>query len=280
MLYTLKNNEIKLNVSDLGAELYSIQKNDDDYEYLWQGDPSYWKRRAPILFPIVGKLKDNEYSYNSEIYTMSQHGFARDMKFEMVEKSDHSIVFKLHHNEMSMKIYPFEFELELSYHLKKNQVMVSYSVKNLNTFTMPFSIGGHPAFNWIDTLSSEFLFNTNNLQSYTLTDQGISLHKRDLTVKDKSIEISKELFSNDALILEDISSVVYVNGDRQVELEFNGFPYLGLWSKPSGAPFICIEPWFGIADTENHNKNIMEKKGIQLLKSLSVFKAHYVIKIS
>lgn len=280
MIYTLKNNKIKVQINDFGAELSSIKKIDEDYDYMWQGNPEYWKRRAPILFPIVGKLIDNQYSYNGKNYTMTQHGFARDMTFEVIDQREESIAFQLTYNESTLAMYPFKFELIITYTLKGDGIIVRYIVKNLEDQVLPFSIGAHPAFNWDESSPAKFAFKEHHLESYQLESGGISLNKTPVTMGHHTVDINKELFKNDALILEDIHAVTFINGERSVEMIFNGFPYLGLWSKPTGAPFVCIEPWYGLADIIGHNQIITEKKGIQLLDNRGIFDTHYIIKIS
>ncbi|MBN2797240.1 MAG: aldose 1-epimerase family protein [Clostridia bacterium] len=278
MNYTLKNDTMSVVISDFGAELQNITSS-DGYEYLWQGDEAYWGRRAPILFPIVGKLKDDIYYYNDETYSMTQHGFARDLKFELVNSTKNSFEFSLTENEETLKKYPFKFELKLGYHLKKNHITVTYYVKNNDNKIMPFSIGAHPAFNWEKESSAYFEFETGLLSTYVISPDGVLDQKVNIAAANGKLRIHEALFKNDALIMDDIEKVTYWNENKGVEMSFKGFPYVGLWSKPTGAPFICIEPWHGIADFIYHDQNLMHKKDMIHLNPGEAFESEYIIKI-
>jgi galactose mutarotase-like enzyme len=278
MNYTIKNDQMSISVSSHGGELQSI-KDTSDYEYLWQGNPDYWARRAPILFPIVGKLKNNTYKYNETTYVMTQHGFARDMAFKLVEESETTLVFELCESQESLSKYPFKFTLRLGYTLTEQSVLVSYYVKNTDSKVLPFSIGAHPAFNWDKSSSAYFEFEEGLLSTYVISPDGILNEKVNIAAANGKLRIHEALFENDALIMDDIEKVTYWNNDRGVEMTFKGFPYVGLWSKPSGAPFVCIEPWHGIADFIDHKQDILSKKGIILLEENQFFTSEYEIKI-
>lgn len=280
MNFEIKNQYLKVLVSDHGGELQSLKKSQEDYEYLWQGSPEFWGRRAPILFPIVGKLLEDTYTYKGKSYHMTQHGFARDMTFDLYHATEDSIALLLRDNEETYKKYPFNFELLLSYTLEGDKLVVGYHVKNMESETMPFSIGAHPAFNWEENKTAHFEFETDFIESLILTPNGIDLNKTLIATPEGRLKIDQRLFKNDALILEDTNQVTFVNGDRRVSMTFEGFPYLGLWSKPTGAPFVCIEPWHGLADVVGHKGEILEKKGIIHLASGMTFTSQYVIKIS
>ena len=289
MNYEMKNEYIKAKIKSFGAELNSLQKIDDSLEYIWQGDKEFWARHSPILFPIVGRLKNDSYFYKNQKYNMSQHGFARDKEFEIVEKKDDFIEFKLSSDEKTLKIYPFSFELYLSYKLERNSLIVSYKVINKSDEKMLFSIGAHPAFNWTlkENEQKEDYFlefeNIKNTKRYFLNELGLVYNSIDLEIKDNKIALNEELFKNDALVFNDsnIKSVTLRNNknDKFIKLNFENFPYLGVWSKPSGAPFICIEPWLGVADEIGINQKFEEKKGIISLKKYEIFEASYSIEI-
>jgi len=291
MKYIIKNKQIQIEVSSFGAELQSLKTLENDAEYLWQGNPKYWNRTSPVLFPIVGKLLDDEYLYKNESYSMSQHGFARDKKFKIIEQNDNFLKFMQNSDVETLKIYPFEYNLYISYEIKETQVKISYEVVNKSEDKMFFSIGAHPAFNWPignekkEDYYFEFtsLFEDENLKVFPLLENGISNKKIDIKLDQNKLDISTDTFKNDALILknENINSVKLKNykNDKFIQVDFDNFTYLGLWSKPNGAPFVCIEPWYGIADFVNHNKNIEEKEGINVLNSKEVFHSSYVIKL-
>lgn len=288
MQYQISNNFVTACVKELGAELFSLKRNGVDLEYIWQADNEYWGRHAPILFPIVGKLLDDEYIYKDKTYKMNQHGFARDMKFDLVEEKKNYLCFKLQQTSQTLEKYPFDFELFISYKLIENSLKISYKVINRSTETMPFSIGAHPAFNWPlgNERKSECYFrfeDTDYLQRYPLTKDGISSSKEEVELLDERLFLNKKIFKNDAIVISDLEnkSILYKNctNDKYVRVDFNDFEYLGLWSKPSGASFVCIEPWHGIADFVNHNKNIEDKAGMKFLKEGEIFESFYTIEI-
>ncbi|WP_368031133.1 aldose 1-epimerase family protein [Arcobacter sp. s6] len=288
MNYEIKNALISAKIDSLGAQLNSLKNNNQNLEYMWQANPKYWNRHAPILFPIVGRLKDDEYFYDGKTYKMSQHGFARDCEFELVKQEDDYLRFRLKSSEKSLEIYPFFFELNLSYELVENKLVISYEVKNKTDGKMLFSIGAHPAFNWpLDNEEKNDCFfefqNIKNTKRYFLNDKGLVYKSADLEIKDNKIPLSEELFKDDALVFNDlnIKQVTFKNSKNKnyVKLQFEKFPYLGLWSKPSGAPFLCIEPWFGVADSYDSSKNLEDKKGIISLKKDEIFSCFYSIEI-
>ena len=289
MNYEIKNSFIKAKIKSFGAELNSLQKIDEDLEYIWQGDSKYWNRHSPILFPIVGRLKNDSYTYQNQKYNMTQHGFARDKEFELVINEADFIEFRLKSDEKTLEIYPFAFELYLSYKLEKSKLIVSYKVINKSDDKMLFSIGAHPAFNWTlkeDEKKEDYFIEFEDLKQtkrYFLNDLGLLYKKEDLKIIDNKIPLNEKLFKNDALVFNDLNikrvSLKSIKNENFVRLNFEKFPYLGIWSKPSGAPFICIEPWFGIADDENSIQNFEEKKGLITLEKDKVFSSFYSIEI-
>lgn len=288
MQYKISNTFLEVSIKDFGAELCSLKKRNDSTEYIWQGDKKYWNRHAPILFPIVGKLIDNEYIYENRTYTMGQHGFARDKVFDVFIKEDDYICFKLVDSKDTFEIYPFNFELYLAYRLINNKLEVSYKVVNKSQKEMLFSIGAHPAFNWPlkKDNKEDYYFefeDTNELERLPLTQDGISDNKEIVDLENSKLYLNEELFKDDALVIENLENktITFKNTQdtRSIKMSFDGFDYLGLWSKPSGAPFICIEPWHGIADFIGHNKKLEEKKGIITLLANEIFESSYTISI-
>ena len=289
MNYEIKNEFIKAKIKSFGAELNSLQKIDEDLEYIWQGDSKYWNRHSPILFPIVGRLKNDSYTYQNQKYNMSQHGFARDKEFEVIKNEVDFIEFRLKSDEKTLEIYPFAFELYLSYKLEKSKLIVSYKVINKSDDKMLFSIGAHPAFNWTlkeDEKKEDYFIEFEDLKQtkrYFLNDLGLLYKKEDLKIIDNKIPLNEKLFKNDALVFNDVNIKIITlknsNNENFVKLNFKNFPYLGIWSKPSGSPFICIEPWFGIADDENSIQNFEEKKGLISLQKNEIFSCFYSIEV-
>ncbi|QKF78033.1 aldose 1-epimerase family protein [Arcobacter defluvii] len=288
MTFELKNDFLKVKINSFGAELNSLQKIDNSCEYIWQANSKYWARHSPILFPIVGRLKEDSYFYKDKKYSMSQHGIARDKEFEVVNKKENFIEFRLCSDEKSFEIYPFSFELYLSYKLEKSSLIISYKVVNKSDEKILFSIGAHPAFNWTldenEKKEDYFLeFEVDKIKRYFLDEKGLLFKSDDLKLENNKLFLNEELFKDDALVFEDsnIKQVVFksVKNEKFIKVNFDNFPYLGIWSKPSGAPFLCIEPWFGVADDKNSNQKLEEKKGINSLKKDEEFFCFYSIEI-
>lgn len=274
-----------------GAELTSIKYHGE--EFLHQGEKVldsngkvYWKRRAPILFPIVGSLKNNTTIINGEKFEMLQHGFARDMKFDMLKISEREHIYVLKYNQETLKMYPFKFELYVSYLIDNNKLIVKYKVKNLDDKTMFFGIGGHPAFA-INLKENkyrlEFDEKEENAKFYQL-DNGLISYKNNYINKsimsnEKSISIGKDTFTHDAIIMGNLESKkirLIENNNTRLVLDFTGFKYLGIWSKKN-APFICIEPWYTTADYTDSNSIFEEKKENIKLEENEEFECSYSI---
>jgi len=280
--YEIKNSFIKAQIKSFGAELNSLKKCDENFEYIWQANSKYWARHSPVLFPIVGRLKEDSYFYKNKKYSLSQHGFARDKEFEIVQNEADFIEFRLKSDEKSLEFYPFFFELDIGYKLDKNSLIVSYKVKNKSDEKMYFSIGAHPAFN---TQIGDFLEfeNIKTTKRYFLDEKGLIYKNEDLNLENSKLYLDKDLFKDDALVFNDsnIKQITLKNIENKsgVKVKFDNFPYLGIWSKPNDAPFVCIEPWFGIADEENANQKIEDKKGILSLEKEEEFFCFYTIEV-
>ena len=287
MNYEIKNSFIRVKINSFGAELNSLQKCGEELEYIWQGDSKYWNRHSPILFPIVGRLKNDSYIYKNQKYSMTQHGFARDKEFEVFKNEADFIEFRLKSDEKTFEIYPFSFELYLSYKLEKSSLIVSYKVINKSDEKMLFSIGAHPAFNLSlkENEKKEDCFlefeNIKQTKRYFLNDKGLVYKNEDLKIIDNKIALNEELFKNDALVFNDLNmksvSLKNLKNEKFIKVNFDNFPYLGIWSKTSGSPFVCIEPWFGVADEKNSTQKLEDKKGIITLQKDEIFSCFYSI---
>lgn len=270
------DSEARINV--LGAELSSF--NYKKQEYIWQANPAVWGRHAPILFPIVGKLRHNSYTFQEKTYTMGQHGFARDRKFVVVDHSDTAVSLLLQADESTKAIYPFDFALEVTYSMQPYGIQVSYKVSNTQSANpIWFSIGAHPGFN-IPLDASESLadyeldFHNAALQCidvYPLVGGYLSKEKESLPISDGILAISEALFENDALIMDVHApakiSIRSKKSGKGVAMSYSAFRWLGIWTKAPGAGFICIEPWNGIADTVDHDQQLETKWGIYSLNA-------------
>ncbi len=289
MTQTISNKYLTLSVKAMGAEMVQLQK--DKVEYLWQADANYWGRHAPILFPIVGRLLDDEYIYKGQRYAMGQHGFARDQPFKLVEKAKDSLTFELVSNEELYKIYPFDFVLQLKYSLVDSSVHVTYLVKNPSAQDdLLFSIGAHPAFNCPvenghrrDKYQLQFDLETAPV-AYLAENAYYTGETMEVMSKEGVLKISDSLFDRGSLTFRPNSfgkaSLVHrPSGKKYLSMSFENYPYLAIWSKDRSSPFICIEPWHGVADSVSHNKELSQKAGIIRLAPEQVFTCAYQIDI-
>jgi galactose mutarotase-like enzyme len=283
--HTIENDQLKASIAEHGAELTSLVSHSTGTEYIWQANPAHWARHAPILFPFVGKLKGDQYQYQGQTYKMGQHGFARDRQFTVTEKTSTSMKLLLKADKESRVNYPFDFELVVSYTLSGNSLKVSYQVLNPADEPIYFSIGGHPAFNCPLEAGKQrgdyhLQFNSaEDTEVHYLTDGVFAGAKEPF--KGNCITLPEDRFDRDALVFKSLesSSVSLVDNDHKAWLNFDyeGFPYLGIWSKSRTSPFVCIEPWFGIADQASHDGDITKKEGVMKLKASEIFQSEYSI---
>jgi len=248
----------------------------------------YWNRHAPVLFPIVGKLKKNQTVINGRTYEMSQHGFARDLEFEPVTKLDNFHSYVLKSNPSTLVKYPYEFSLYTTYRTDENKLTTIYKVINEGENNMPFGIGGHPAFiiDRQDLLNEEYYLefeeDENKIHFLYLVDGLIGTeYARNRMVDKRRIPINKDSFNDDAIIMKGITSnkisLKKKTGNKTLlTMDFTGFPYLGIWAKP-GAPFICIEPWYTTADTVKSTGNFAEKPDTIMLNPKQSFECKYTV---
>ena len=286
----ISNDKLTASIKQKGAELCSLVSKETEIEYMWQGNPEYWGRHAPVLFPIVGQVKEGEYEYRDRKYNLSQHGFARDQEFEIVYQTGNLVSLKLKASEESKSKYPADFELVISYSLVDDRIDCKYEVINKEDETMHFSLGLHPGFScplgdgttfddYELTFSENETLDRHLLEGPFLSGEVVESYLND----ESSISVSHELFKDDALIFEGFKSKsIRLRSSKNkhfVEMGLEGFPLIGLWSKPnSDAPFVCIEPWYGVAD-ESNRKPFEQKKGIQVIKGNGHWKARTYIKV-
>ena len=282
MTTTITKSGLKATISIKGAELISLQ-DEQNTEFIWEGNPEFWGKHSPVLFPIVGTLKNNSYQYQEKTYHLSRHGFARDMEFSIIEKTENSVTFSLSSSAETLKVFPFEFELQLVYTLENTGLSIQYRVFNNNETEMPFSLGAHPAFALPGNFEDYSLLWTNNDPLYyNLLDKDLlSSVTQTLVLEDRKLALNYKLFENDALVFKTprSKSVTILQKEKPLlKVTFEDFPSLGIWTKV-GAPFICIEPWFGYSDPVDANGNILEKEAIQILESKAQFHAAFQISI-
>ena len=260
-----------------GAELVSIKI--DGVERMHDGE-NFWNRHSPVLFPIVGKLKDGKTIIEGKEYQMGQHGFARDMEFEEIGKNS----YLLKSNEETKKMFPYEFELYISYEVTKNKVTTNYKVVNKDSKEMIFGLGGHPAFACEYTSGKyrlEFEDIEDKIEIYQLEDGLVKSNPEKLGkyFRENRLFLDSNTFKNDALVIKNVNSnTVYLKTETKTILAFNfdGFPYLGVWSKPD-ASFVCIEPWFNTADSVNSTGEFKDKENILRLNPGEEFNASYSV---
>ncbi|WP_299110868.1 aldose 1-epimerase family protein [uncultured Winogradskyella sp.] len=288
---TIKNDFLQINIKPKGAELCNILSVKNKTEFMWQADPTIWGSHAPNLFPIIGCMKEDSYIYNNKTYNMPKHGFVRhNDNFVVKNQSDSSITLSLTSNDTLYEYYPFLFEFEITYTLSKNTLTIHHTVKNIDIKTLFFSLGGHPAFNCPLSKDEDYtdyyleFEKDENSQTYLLNmDNGLLTNETKPVFSDGNrINLRPDLFNEDALIFKDLKSRIvslkHKTNGKVLTLDFKDFKELGIWAKPN-APYVCIEPWLGIADNETTDQNIENKEAILSLKSGSEFNASYSIEI-
>jgi galactose mutarotase-like enzyme len=280
MKETIENDQLHVTIAHAGAELSSIVHKAKQQEYLWQGSEDWWPRRSPVLFPIVGKLNNNAYRVNGKDYSLPQHGFARDMAFSVKEKENERIVFALNSNDETLAKYPFEFELLISYALSGSNLSVTYDVRNSGKNEMHFSIGAHPGFKCPLTAQEHFsdyyleFEKAETLERHLLDGGGFNGLTERVMTDTNILPLEEALFNKDAIVFKNMNSeFMYLKSkasDYSLKFSFRDFPYFGIWTKP-GAPFICLEPWCGIADNKGFTGEIKNKEGIVALQPAEQF---------
>ncbi|EPU1805054.1 aldose 1-epimerase family protein [Listeria monocytogenes] len=286
----LENEVLLVEMKTAGAELTRIFHKDTGLEYLWNADSMFWGRHSPVLFPTVGRLVDDTYLVDGKQYHLGQHGFARDRDFQVIEQTENTVRFELDADEDSLAIYPYKFKLSIIYTIEKNTVAVSYEVENTNNKRIYFSIGAHPAFHLPLTDGTTFEdyyldFGTEeNLETLCLEGPYRSGEiKKIIDEPARYLPLSYDLFKNDALIFEALKQKeMTIKSDKTphfVKVSFPEFPFVGVWTAKAGTPFLCIEPWYGIADGAGESVELRDKAGIEHLEPEAVFASEYEITV-
>ncbi|EAC2627703.1 aldose 1-epimerase family protein [Listeria monocytogenes] len=286
----LENEVLLVEMKTAGAELTRIFHKDTGLEYLWNADSKFWGRHSPVLFPTVGRLVDDTYLVDGKQYHLGQHGFARDRDFQVIEQTENTVRFELDADEDSLAIYPYKFKLSIIYTIEKNTVAVSYEVENTDNKRIYFSIGAHPAFHLPLTDGTTFEdyyldFGTEeNLETLCLEGPYRSGEiKKIIDEPARYLPLSYDLFKNDALIFEALKQKeMTIKSDKTphfVKVSFPEFPFVGVWTAKPGTPFLCIEPWYGIADGAGESVELRDKAGIEHLETEAVFASEYEITV-
>ncbi|MGF3066184.1 aldose 1-epimerase family protein [Facklamia sp. P12945] len=284
-MVTIQNSFLKVEITENGAEVQSITDLKTDYEFLWQADPFYWSRSAPILFPIVGRLQDDQYLYGGKFYQMSRHGFARDYTFTVQSQTESSASFYLKNNKNTLESYPFEFSLQVNYVLYDHKLTITFEVYNPSLEKpLYYSVGYHPAFNLPHTVGRNYP--EFNQVSYQLNPEGyyyllqtnndglVNLERAKYTEVINQ-KLRHKQFRNDALIYQvsEKAELILMDAINDVEIKFRsiGFDYVALWSPyPKRAPFLAVEAWSGLPDIANEPELFKHKRGIHSLAPQSI----------
>jgi galactose mutarotase-like enzyme len=269
-MVTIANELLQARIHPHGAELQSLYHKAHNIEYMWSGDPVWWGKYSPVLFPIVGQLRNNSYTWQGKAYTLPRHGFARDNTFIVESASDASAVFALHSSEATKAVYPFDFIFRLRYTLSGDTLAVSYEVTHTGDGDMLFSVGGHPAFavpRIQGTAYEDYFiaFSKAETAPRWLINNGLIDAPSDLLQDATQLPLTQELFYKDALVFKHLQSqeisLLSRTTPHGLTMDISAFPYLGIWAAKD-APFVCLEPWQGIADAVDHNGLLEEKEGI------------------
>lgn len=285
----IKSSFLDVLINNNGAEIASI-KNKKGIEYVWDANPSIWGSSAPVLFPIIGGLKNGLYSFEGKEYKVNKHGFIRNNKKLVVKNHiDNSITFQYKYSEETLKNYPFEFEFNIRFSVEESTINVHHEIINHGDHTMFFSLGGHPAFRcplYKDENYEDYQIKfekKETSETHLLNNNGLLSGQTKLLLNNTDIlPLKHSLFKDDALILKNLKSkkvnLMHKTKGSILSFEFNDFDYLGIWAKPEG-DFVCIEPWLGVTDNENTDGNFKTKEGIKKLQPKTLFKAYYSIVI-
>jgi galactose mutarotase-like enzyme len=289
-MITIGNGIWHARVAETGAELKGLTFLPTGQEYIWRGDPSWWSGSAPVLFPVIGGLKGGRYTWQDRSYALPSHGFARTSQFTVIHSTEDSAVLHLSSSAATREQYPFDFALTVSFQLERAGISVRYEVSNAGTCRLYFSIGSHPAFvvpfaggvleNYYvlfekeETLERHFL--TDGVMDATRTETALE-NSRVLSFTRGTFERGAMVFRNP---LSREFSIRNSLNSHSIRLETEGVPYLGIWTKPGGAPFLCIEPWHGLPDRSDTTGRFEEKEGILTLEPGSLFTTGYRIEIT
>lgn len=271
MVHYIENEYLKIGVKEFGCELTSIYSKEADFEYLWQGNEEFWTGQSPILFPIVGRLIEDKYRLNGKEYTMPKHGFARKLPFTFLSDEENKLKFILSESEETLAVYPYKFDLIITFSLEGRSLRVSHDIINKNEDVMYFSLGAHPAFNC--KLGDRLIFDENETLETVKIDLVNSLRLPEtypVLSDEREIVITKDIFNEDALIFSGVRSenitLASDGHSRTVKFNLGSAPWLGIWAKP-GAPYVCIEPWCGVNDSQEKKEDFSQKDGINALSA-------------
>ncbi len=288
-MFTISNQILEVVITSQGAELESIKHKENGIDYLWNGDPAFWPKKSPALFPIVGGLKDTQYQFANKSYSLGRHGFARENVYEVTAQSTNSIRFSLKENANTLAAYPFAFVFSIEYTVTENKLFVKYIVENTGAEDLYFSVGAHPAFNvpLVKGTSYDDYYlkfeQKETVGKYPLSAEGlVELAPIPFLENRDTLALTKSLFYGDALVFKELKSnsigILSNKTPHGLTVHYTNFPYMGIWSFKD-ADFVCIEPWCGIADAVNTTGELTEKEGIEKLGPQQVFTREWWVEL-
>ena len=288
-MVSIQNDCLSIAIDPFGAELKKLYNKNTGVEYMWDGNPAFWNKTSPVLFPIIGSLKNDTCYVEGKPYHMGRHGFAREMTFAVSGQDSFSASFSVESDASTLQKFPFPFHLEIAYNISVDELHVTYKVHNTGSSTMYFSIGGHPAFKVPLVPGNDYNdyyleFNKNeNAGRWPISPEGLIETKPEpLLENSQQISLSKELFLKDAVVFKGLQSdqvkLLSARSPHGLEFDFPGFTFLGIWAAKH-ADFVCIEPWCGIADSVNSTQQLKEKEGINTLQPGNVFERTWKVKV-
>ncbi|PPK87540.1 galactose mutarotase-like enzyme [Neolewinella xylanilytica] len=292
MDFSLQNDQLRIKIQSTGAELKSLVHLGTGREYMWSGDPEVWPSYAPVLFPIIGKLKDEKTEINGTTYHIPKHGIVRGSeKLEFFSKLEDRIVFRLCSDDDTLAQYPYPFDFRITFRLRNEHLIIYHEVMNTGDEPMLFHLGGHPAFRvpfFEGDRYEDYVLrfeHAEDSRSYEVTEQGtIGAGTRGVpwTEGGTVLPLTHDLFEEDALVFKDLKSRSVILESRHkgpvLKLDYAGWTHLGIWAKPHG-DFVCIEPWIGLADAAEGSGKFADKEGIIKLGPNETYEMSYDIKI-
>ncbi len=293
MITKLNNGTVTIEVNSIGAELSSLVRNGEGYEYIWQGDPAFWTGRSPVLYPVVGGCVDDKIVVDGKTYEMPKHGYARRREFQLVKQDDEQLVYSLKYNDEILGFFPYKTELKMTYALEGSTVVIEYEVVNLDEMAVYFQLGTHPAFNCPMSEGLEFSdyyleFNhSEDAVLLSLNEEGLFVDETAKNIEEARFagnkhELKHDMFYNDALVYTNINSdTVTLKTDKDekfVKVHFENLPHIGIWQKMD-APYLCIEPWHGHADYADFSGEMKDKELAVELEVGQSFKSRLAVTV-
>jgi galactose mutarotase-like enzyme len=283
---SIENKYLIAEINPDGAELKSLKSKETGIEYIWQANPEFWNRSAPILFPIVGAVENNTIQVEGKEYSLPRHGFVRDMRLEVATINEKEVEYYLKSSTETLAKYPFQFYFSVKYQLNENKLKTVFTVKNTDTKNIYFSVGAHPAFNLPSGNISDYFIEfekEETLNRHLLKNNTFSGETERVIANTNHLPLSTALFDKDAIVFKDMQSQSFSlkskTNDYKVRMDFDGFPYFGIWTKPNCEKFVCLEPWCGLADNSGFDDEFKNKEGINILTEGATFQRSFTIEV-